>query len=77
LGIDHVLTLGALARHTADNFPGARHFDTIEDLAVVVREALPGVNSILVKGSRFMRMERVVEALPVSASYISEAQHVD
>jgi UDP-N-acetylmuramoyl-tripeptide--D-alanyl-D-alanine ligase len=77
LGIDHVLTLGALARHTADNFPGARHFDAIEDLVVVVREAVPGVNSILVKGSRFMRMERLVEALPVSASYISEAQHVD
>ena len=42
---------------------GGEHVDTVEDLAPrVAREAHAGV-TMLVKGSRFMRMERVVAAL--------------
>jgi UDP-N-acetylmuramoyl-tripeptide--D-alanyl-D-alanine ligase len=58
-GISSLLALGEATRHTVEAFgPGARHFDRVEDL-------LPGVagSSILVKGSRFMKMERVVAAL--------------
>jgi UDP-N-acetylmuramyl pentapeptide synthase len=58
-GISSLLALGEATRHAVEAFgPGARHFDRVEDL-------LPGVagSSILVKGSRFMRMERVVAAL--------------
>ena len=41
----------------------------MDDLIRVVQDTLPQVRSVLVKGSRFMRMERVVDALaPLVAS---------
>jgi UDP-N-acetylmuramoyl-tripeptide--D-alanyl-D-alanine ligase len=46
--------------------PEVRHFDTVEALLSALQApaaSLPSAASILVKGSRFMRMERVVEAL--------------
>ena len=42
---------------------GGTHFHDIEALQQAVRERLPLVSSVLVKGSRFMKMERVVEAI--------------
>jgi UDP-N-acetylmuramoyl-tripeptide--D-alanyl-D-alanine ligase len=62
-GIEHFFATGDLARSAVAVFPGAQHFAAMEDLQAAVRECLPQVNSILVKGSRFMRMERVVDAL--------------
>jgi UDP-N-acetylmuramoyl-tripeptide--D-alanyl-D-alanine ligase len=42
---------------------GAEHFESVDDLArELVSRAHAGV-TVLVKGSRFMRMERVVQAL--------------
>jgi UDP-N-acetylmuramoyl-tripeptide--D-alanyl-D-alanine ligase len=63
-GIDRLLAVGQLARAAARAFgAGGEHFDSIE--AVIARAqgltALKG--TMLVKGSRFMRMERVVEHL--------------
>jgi UDP-N-acetylmuramoyl-tripeptide--D-alanyl-D-alanine ligase len=40
-----------------------RHFAGIDALNAAVVQALPKTESVLVKGSRFMRMERVVEAI--------------
>jgi len=60
--IEHLFTLGALASHMK-----GRHFADLEALNAAVREALPGVQSVLVKGSRFMKMERVVEAIAARA----------
>ena len=57
----------ALSRHTAEGRPGARHFDSMEALQTALRAALPGVASVLVKGSRFMRMERAVQTLNEAA----------
>ena len=42
---------------------GARHFDAVDPLAAAAREAALAGATLLVKGSRFMRMERVVAAL--------------
>ena len=36
-------------------------------LQAAVRKALPQVGSVLVKGSRFMKMEQVVEAMVATA----------
>jgi UDP-N-acetylmuramoyl-tripeptide--D-alanyl-D-alanine ligase len=59
-GIAALLALGAASREAAAAFgEGARHFDSPEALAA----ALPAAATVLVKGSRFMRMERVVAAL--------------
>jgi UDP-N-acetylmuramoyl-tripeptide--D-alanyl-D-alanine ligase len=58
-GIARLFALGEASREAVGAFgAGARHFDTPEALI----EALNG-RSILVKGSRFMKMERVVAAL--------------
>jgi UDP-N-acetylmuramoyl-tripeptide--D-alanyl-D-alanine ligase len=56
--IEHLFTIGD--QSTAMR---GRHFTTIEALNAAVLEELPHVASVLVKGSRFMRMERVVEAI--------------
>jgi UDP-N-acetylmuramoyl-tripeptide--D-alanyl-D-alanine ligase len=67
LGIEHLFTLGELSAHAARSFAGARHFDAMPALIAAVQAQWPALSSVLVKGSRFMRMERVVEALETSA----------
>ena len=62
-GIEHLFALGAQCAHAAAAFAGARHFDNMAQLQAAVREALPTVGSVLVKGSRFMKMEQVLEAI--------------
>ena len=62
-GIDALYTLGDLSVHAARAFGAARHFDDIDSLLAVVTAGVGDFQSVLVKGSRFMKMERVVEAL--------------
>ena len=61
--IEHVLTLGELSQHTAKACANATHCQDMEALQQQVNALLPQVSTVLVKGSRFMRMERVVHAL--------------
>lgn len=66
-GIEHLLALGAQTAATCAAFgAGARHFDDADALGAALSGLTP-VASILVKGSRFMRMERIVAALDASA----------
>lgn len=63
-GIDRLLALGALSIHAVQGFgPGAVHFEHIEALTAAVKDALAPEVTALVKGSRFMQMERVVQSL--------------
>ncbi len=62
-GIEQLFTLGAQSAHAARAFGAARHFDNMALLQAAVRETLPGLGSVLVKGSRFMKMEQVLQAL--------------
>jgi len=63
-GIDHVLCLGDLAAHTAKACGAhAQHMNDIDSLNQRVMQHLPTLGSVLVKGSRFMKMERVIEAI--------------
>ncbi len=62
-GIEHLLTLGEQAQMATNSFEGALHFNSVETLIDALKDDLPRLHSVLVKGSRFMRMERVVEAV--------------
>lgn len=61
--IDRMFTLGEHSAETTKAFgAGARHFTRIEDLLAEIENALAPDVTVLVKGSRFMKMERVVNA---------------
>ncbi len=63
-GIEKLYALGELSRNAADAFGSdARHFERIEDLQKALEGELNADTTVLVKGSRFMKMERVVKQL--------------
>jgi UDP-N-acetylmuramoyl-tripeptide--D-alanyl-D-alanine ligase len=82
-GIDALYALGEASRDacgafdtgasasggaSADSASGACHFDDVAALVAHLLQARYGGATLLVKGSRFMKMERVVEALGASQS---------
>lgn len=62
-GVDYLFTLGGLSALASKSFSGGQHFSHADTLIAAVINQLPRVNCILVKGSRFMQMERVVLAI--------------
>jgi UDP-N-acetylmuramoyl-tripeptide--D-alanyl-D-alanine ligase len=63
-GIERLLGAGVQARESVAAFgAGAEHFDDVEALEARAVASVPADATVLVKGSRFMRMERVVAAL--------------
>ena len=73
-GIDAIYALGDASVAAVAAFgPAARHFDTVEALLeALLASGLESSATLLVKGSRFMRMERAVEALLASAPMKSD-----
>lgn len=67
-GIDRLVALGELSAHATKKFGrGGRHFKEIEELLAEIESLLgPGV-TLLIKGSRFMQMERVVKRFELAA----------
>jgi len=63
-GVDALFGLGEMSAIAVRNFgEGGAHFANPESLAAAVLPLLDADTAVLVKGSRFMRMERVVERL--------------
>ncbi len=68
-GIEQLWTVGDLCVHAARAYgASARHFDSVDAMLAALGQAEPA-HAALVKGSKFMRMPRVVQAL------LQESQH--
>jgi UDP-N-acetylmuramoyl-tripeptide--D-alanyl-D-alanine ligase len=62
-GVDRLLALGDLSKETVAAFgAGAMHFERIQELLAELENELAPGTTVLVKGSRFMQMERVVQS---------------
>ena len=68
-GVQRLLAVGAEARHAVESFgPGASWFANPDELIATARHELkPGV-TVLIKGSRVNRLERVAAALATTAA---------
>ena len=77
-GIEKLFTLGDQSKAAAAAFGQARHFPDMAALITAAVAELPHVASVLVKGSRFMKMEKLVDAVIAagsSAQQDKEAPH--
>lgn len=64
LGIEHLFSLGTLAARAVEGFgEGGENFETLEDLLRHIKSLAGNSVTVLVKGSRSARMERVVQGL--------------
>ncbi len=64
IGIQRLFAIGELARIAVGAFgKGARHFDSPEALVEALQDCLHADMTVLVKGSRLMRMERIVAGI--------------
>ncbi len=70
-GIEQIWAVGMLGKHVAAD----RHFGTVAECLSALQAAAGPADcaSVLVKGSRFMQMERVVDALKVHAGVATHA----
>ncbi|HEX5697399.1 MAG TPA: UDP-N-acetylmuramoyl-tripeptide--D-alanyl-D-alanine ligase [Rhodoferax sp.] len=70
--IDKIVVTGAACTQAATQLAGIEVHADMAEVQAAVLAALPTVASVLVKGSRFMKMERVVEAVLQAATQDKE-----
>jgi UDP-N-acetylmuramoyl-tripeptide--D-alanyl-D-alanine ligase len=64
IGIEKLFAIGQLSRQAAEAFGlKAKHYDSIDVLSDDILSLMNAKTTVLVKGSRFMQMERVVEKI--------------
>ncbi len=72
-GVDRLFATGELSRNTAEAFGDcASWFESLDMLIDALRATVTSDVNLLIKGSRFMRMERVVQALASSETLSGE-----
>ncbi len=63
-GVSRLLAIGEASRYAVEAFgENAQNFDTKDELVTYIKQHQPEELVILVKGSRFMRMEQIVESI--------------
>jgi UDP-N-acetylmuramoyl-tripeptide--D-alanyl-D-alanine ligase len=75
-GVTRLLAVGEDARHAVEAYgPGASWFAGVEDLIVAAKAALGNGVTVLIKGSRANRLERVADALAVDGTVSRGGSH--
>jgi UDP-N-acetylmuramoyl-tripeptide--D-alanyl-D-alanine ligase len=75
-GIERLLTLGELSDAASQRFgAGAAHYRDLDALCAALEQLLGRDVTVLVKGSRFMRMERVVERFANGETQAATGDH--
>jgi len=65
-GVERLYALGELTKCSVHSFgEGARHVDNHEQLASLIGEEIDSDVTILIKGSRAMNLEQLVNALEI------------
>ena len=62
-GFEHVFLVGELMKYAANEVEGALHFDAVSDLKAYLKGFRMGSGNVLLKGSRKMKLEQLVEHL--------------
>jgi UDP-N-acetylmuramoyl-tripeptide--D-alanyl-D-alanine ligase len=75
-GIEKLIVLGNLSQHTAEAFGAdAAHYETVEALTESLISIMDAKTTVLVKGSRSMRMERVVDGIQLAQTNNNGGKH--
>jgi UDP-N-acetylmuramoyl-tripeptide--D-alanyl-D-alanine ligase len=75
-GVKRLLAVGDDARHSVEAFgPGASWFAGVDDLIAAARPGLAANVTVLIKGSRSNRLERVADALAADGAVASGRSH--
>ena len=75
-GIEKFYALGEITKNAVTSFgTNAMHFETIEALAESLKNMMNAETTVLVKGSRSMRMERVVDAIQLAQTNNNGGNH--
>ena len=77
-GISELLAFGEFSQLACQEFGiNAQHFTSLEALVLCLKNSMQANTTVLVKGSRFMQMERVVDAIEKNDITINNAKMVE